>query len=475
MAEFLSPMPGAARAVPAYVRMVHWASAAALRLSPWILVASIVLGFAVAWLGATIFWPVGVLPGIALAGVGFGGVLQWVRVIRPARTEMVVFVSTFRERSVNQAVRVSEVHRHELVTKLNSDPLLADILEIRKLPPLPPAAAANVLRRSAGWAIVLGETTAAGAHVRWQASVAYRLRAHSRYAGQSETGEPTLSFGDETWTPFARLFLPPDSSQPIEILAAADFPASHADGIALMLLAMRGTRAPDSQTLQAVNARIKKQWAQAPDPAKALTIASDADMAMATGGWPAGRQLLIAALKDPKSHHPMLLAYFAGHASIAASQGLESISTWMQATGLYLDRSPKDPAAAYLRSCALMGASRWRDAMDLLGTIADQPFGGPLAPPRIEVLAAYFQAADLSDDHDEMERAARLLFTAVTRRHLPWRRPPIDAIPVFAWLVDHNYDSLALPKMEARLTELGRSNANLSERRAEVRGALDGQ
>jgi hypothetical protein len=133
----------------------------------------------------------------------------------------------------------------------------------------------------------LGETVIAGQNVKWSASVVYRLSAHSRYAATTADGAPGISIGRLGWTRLARLRLPVDARQPIAVLTEADFPATHAEGITAMLLALEATLSRTAEELKASNEAVRSRWSAAPLPAKALTFAAEADLAMAENGWQA--------------------------------------------------------------------------------------------------------------------------------------------------------------------------------------------
>jgi hypothetical protein len=457
--------PGGLKAISIVVHALRAGGRNVFRVPPVVLAIALALaaGFAafsvnssVGVLGLTPSGTVGVL---AVAALGYWG---WT--VRPAmRGQFVIFVSEFAEQTTHAHVKTATVHRRELLEKLRTQLVFAEGLQIRTLPPLSLSIAERVLRRSPGSAVVLGETVAAGEHVKWTAAMVYRLHAHSRYAAETEEGEPAIRLGREAWTALKQLRLPVDARQSIAILTEADFPASHAEGITAMVQALYATRIGDVSELEAAIAATRSRWQHAPSVSKALTVAAEADIAMITKGWDASRRVLRSGVKDV--HDPLLRRLYAGSLALGSAHGVADAREWLRAAEPLPEMTNRDPGAMFILACAQMGCGRWRDALDTLRLLRTVQFHGPLAPHPSEVLSAYAQAADLANERDELALALQLLRKAFPRRRL--RRPPRQYVPMYllAWMQGHNYDGVALPRMQQRLNELGRDLAIADIRR----------
>lgn len=444
------------------MRLVFW-------VPPSALISAAFAGAVITWLGArAVASPFGLLPGILISTIALCGLARWGWAMRPARGKLVLFICEFSERSTHGNVRTGLVHRRELIDKLEAVPLLADIVEIRKLPPLAMRAAKRVLRRTPGCGVIRGDTVVAGNELKWTASMGYRLLAHSRYAATTDHGQAAFIRGAVAWSPLQLLRFPVDPQMPISILASQDFPASHAEGVTAMAIAIRGVNAQTPAQLAATVAAVRDRWRSAPDPARALAVIGEAELARLDSGWPAVRKVLLAGIRRDRVRDPLLQRFFAGSVSIACAHRMETAERWLYATDPLIAMTDREPNAVYLRGSALMAARRWSDAVECLLPLANERFGGPLAPDPREVLSALFQAADLADNQavavDALQRLRRTMW-----RKRWWNRPPPKAVmTLLAWAQVHNYDGLALDAMEQRLRQLGRAVQDIVDLRAEL-------
>lgn len=234
----------------------------------------------------------------------------------------------------------------------------------------------------------------------------YRLVAHSRYAATTDDGQAAFIRGAAAWSPLQLLRFPVDAQVPISILASQDFPASHAEGITAMAIAVRGVNAQTPAQLEATVAAVRDRWRSAPDPARALAVIGEAELARLASGWPAVRKVLLEGIRRDRVRDPLLQRFFAGSVSIACAHTMETAERWLYATDPLIAMTDREPNAVYLRGSALMAARRWSDAVECLLPLATERFGGPLAPDPREVLSALFQAADLADNSGRGGRAA---------------------------------------------------------------------
>lgn len=155
----MSAGTGAIRAVPFAARAWHAAMRLIFRVPPSALIGAAFAGAVITWLGArAVASPFGLLPGILISTIALGGLARWGWTMRPARGKLVLLICEFSERSTHGNVRTGLLHRRELIDELEAEPLLEDIIEIRKLPPLTMKAAKRVLRRTPVWGVIRGET-----------------------------------------------------------------------------------------------------------------------------------------------------------------------------------------------------------------------------------------------------------------------------------------------------------------------------
>ncbi len=455
MPEPTTAAASAVRAAPLLARLARSSPPGIFLLPPagWLLLAA---GFLIVGAAAALtIDPLALAPAAVLVIVCAGAIVAWVWVARPAGNQDVVFVSQFSERSTDGRVRVSAVHRQELVSRVADHALLGRAVSTRKLPILSERAAARVLRHSGGLGVVRGESVVAANHVKWNAQLVYRVLAHSRSSVTTDDGRPGALLGEAAWTRAQFLKLRADGRVPIEILTDVDFPATHADGVVVMLLALRALRTADPDELGQLIGEIRARWSAAPAPAKAIVLTVETDTLVESKGWYGARASLLDALRQDAADDPLFHFHVAGYVAIACSHGLETPETWLQATERLPVVAPTDPRAMYMRVCALMGASRWEEALTLLAGLARERFGGVLGPTRSEVLAAYYQAADLAADSAHLE-LARLKLRRALRPGRFRRRPPADIVPYVAWLTPHSYDGVAMDAMQRRLNALGR-------------------
>ena len=453
------------KAVPGAIRAARTARRAVLLAPPVVFVVSAGVGASASIVGYRLDRWLGVIPGVLVALAGLAGLACWLWTTRPARVadRFVVFVSEFAERSTHAQVRAAAVHHRELLDKFRAQPLLSERLEVRSLPPISLKSAERVLRRSPAWVVVLGETVTAGQHLKWNASMVFRLLAHSRYAGAGPDRGPVISMGRLGWTPLARLRLPADARQPIDVLTEADFPVAHAESIATMLLALNAITSETVEQLKASNEAVRARWDSAPLAAKALTIAAQADIAMAENGWRACRRVLRDGAREVQ--HPILQRIYAGYLALACAHGEGSPAEWLEVSEPIPAMTDHDPNPMFLVACALLANGRWADGLLVLRGLRGTKFSGPLSPDAREVLSAYVQAADLADEPADLEIGLRLLRKACPRVRL--RRPPRRWMYLLAWMQIHNYDGVALHRIQARLDELGR-DIDLAELRPNV-------
>lgn len=473
MADATAALSAAGKA-PAAVRALRAAYRSVYSVPMWLHGLALVLALTGAWLGWELADLRGAAPG-ALVALAVGSALSaWAWALRPARGRTVVYLSEFAEHSTDAAVRSTGVHRHELATKLEAEPMLEDALELRRLPPLSEHAGRRLLCRSPGSALVRGETTVAGHRVRWRASMLWRAKAHSRYASNDEAGEPGFRVGSSRWTPGQLLRLPTDADQPITLLTHDDFPASHAEGVLLMVLALASLAARDEGQLRQFLERLEASDAQAPGPVRVFTRIGRAHLALAGGGYTAQRDVLLRAVEQEGLCDGVLQSHLAGWVAIGCAHGLDTTERWLRVTEPLGELRPGDPRGPFLRACALMSAGRWAEAHREFGGLDPRGFQGPLFPDRMELLTAQLQAAELCEDTRSVERVLRRM-RRVMRRRRPWRRMPSwGMVWLLAWAQPHNYDALAGPAMQERLDELG-LDVDLASLRSDPEPSQDAQ
>ncbi len=369
---------------PAAVRALRAAYRSVYAVPVWLHGLVLVLAVASVWLGWELAGLRGAAPGTLVAlAVGIA-LSAWAWALRPAHGRTVVYLSEFAEHTTDATVRSTGVHRHELASKLQAEPMLEDALELRRLPPLSEHAGRRLLRQSPGSALVRGEATVAGDRVRWRASMLWRAKAHSRYAANDEAGEPGFQVGSSRWTPGQLLRLPTDADQPITLLTHDDFPASHADGVLLMVLALASLAARDGQQLHQFLERLEGSDLQAPVPARVFTRIGRAHLALEGGGYTAMRDVLLRAVEQEGLRDGVLQSHLAGWVAIGCAHALDTTEQWLRVTEPLGDLRPGDPRAPFMRACALMSAGRWAEAHREFGGLDPRGFKGPLFPDRME-------------------------------------------------------------------------------------------
>lgn len=456
MGDVVSAGFGAARALPLVGRIARLVGRRTLAVRRRWWLSMLAIGLIGGWALTTVVGVSGWIPGGLLAAAAVFALARWQWVVRSAGGGFLIYVSEFSEVSTHAQVRAADVHRKILITKLHGLPVLGDVLTIRRLPPVSLKTAEHVLRRSPGWAVVQGDIVTAGTSIKWQAAMYFRIKAHSRYADTSPEGEPSVRMGVPSWVSPLKLRLKPDGGQPIEVLTETDFPASHAEGITAMTLALAGTACTEYEDLERVNQLVHQRWAEAPSPARALTTIADANLAFRAQGYDAARSVFEAALARQPDQHLMLHRHYAGMVSIACAHGQESPETWLAVTAPLEAADWDDPQTLYMRACALMGAGEWNRALEILANLDVKRMKGPLSPTRQEVLSAYVQAATLADCGGIEYDLALDAFRRSLHRHwrLRFRRPDLDLTQQLVWAWPHNYDGVWADVLKTRIDEL---------------------